>query len=422
MGVIFMALEELLAAEFAKITNDNEKTSEGSTVYGTITKTEDKYYVILDGSDGVLTPISGSTFNYAEGDRVSCTIKNHSLTVMGNVTQPGLTKADDIEDGTIEPVKLVDGSLKVGVNVEMGSNVVLSWENLPSDVASDNDIPTKTSELTNDSGYANSATVTTITKDAISTATIKCEQLKGGFLGGGTYNMSFDDRGFSVNSGEQPGGSISITGQTTSLFGFRTLNLSASNLIEMETSSVTVTDPYGGSAGTINANLNGNATSATSATSATKASYVSILEETGNEDFSVRSYYKNSTNVQLRAHALSSSLRKNKKDIEPIRDDILDPNRLYDVEVVQFKYNDSFPISDDDWRKDRLLAGFIVDDLVEIYPNCIERKLDGSPRMWDSDFIIPPMLKLIQDQKKKIDELEERLSKLEAIVTVQNGD
>ena len=414
-----MALEEILAAEFAKITNDNEKTSEESTVYGTITKTENKYYVVLDGSDGVLTPISGSTFNYAEGDRVSCTIKNHSLTVTGNVTQPGLTKADDIEDGTIEPVKLVDGSLKVGVNVEMGSDVVLSWENLPSDVASDNDIPTKTSELTNDSGYANSATVTTITKDAISTATIKCEQLKGGFLGGGTYKMSFDDTGFSVNSGEQAGGSITITGQTTNLYGYRTLTLSASNLIELETSSVEVRDPYSGSTGTIKANLSGNATSATSADSATtadRAMKVALYSGGDSCEYSVRSKvaYGSGSGVQLYSNKLSSSLRKFKKDISPIHDDIIDPNRLYDAEVIQFKYNDEFSLNDEDWRKDRLLAGFIVDDLVDIYPNCIKRDSEGNPRMWDSDFIIPPMLKLIQDQKKQIDDLEARLAKLEA--------
>ena len=58
---MFMALEELLAAEFAKITNDNEKTSEESTVYGTCRKVDGKDYIELDGSDGVLTPISGST-------------------------------------------------------------------------------------------------------------------------------------------------------------------------------------------------------------------------------------------------------------------------------------------------------------------------------------------------------------------------
>ena len=32
---------------------------------------------------------------------------------------------------------------------------------------------------------------------------------------------------------------------------------------------------------------------------------------------------------------------------------------------------------------------------------------------WEAKFIIPPMLKLIQEQKKKIDELEQRLEALE---------
>lgn len=384
MGVIFMALEELLAAEFAKITNDNEKTSEGSTVYGTITKTEDKYYVILDGSDGVLTPISGSTFNYAEGDRVSCTIKNHSLTVMGNVTQPGLTKADDIEDGTIEPVKLVDGSLKVGVNVEMGSDVVLSWENLPSDVASGDDIDNVASSIPSDT-Y-----ITEISKDAIKTAKISCNQLEGGNLGDSTYKMSFDSSGFSVNSGEQAGGSILISGQTTYLNGYRELDLSASIKLLLDCADVEAS--YGITAQKV------------------------YVESPGavSEERSILRWYD--TNGQI---CTTSSSRSLKEDIENVKDVSLDPNKLYDLPVRQFNYK---PGTLMEGEKYTLQIGFIAEEVDEIYPSACCYDRDGNPSDWGDRHLIPPMLKLIQDQKKKIDELEERLSKLEAIVTVQNGD
>jgi len=77
----------------------------------------------------------------------------------------GIVKAEYI-DGENLHVKAanIDGTLVIG--------------QLPSDVATDSDIPTKVSELTNDSGFQNSTQVTTITNNTISTTNVTAQNLK----------------------------------------------------------------------------------------------------------------------------------------------------------------------------------------------------------------------------------------------------
>lgn len=55
---------------------------------------------------------------------------------------------------------------------------------LPSSVAKTSDIPTMTSQLTNNSGFVDSNTVTTITNNAIKTAEISANQIKVGTMSG----------------------------------------------------------------------------------------------------------------------------------------------------------------------------------------------------------------------------------------------
>lgn len=81
-----MSLSNDLISQFAKITNDNEQTKSGSTVYGTIVEYNGSKYVKLDGSD-LLTPIS-STTNVEPDERVTVDIKNHTATVTGNLSSP----------------------------------------------------------------------------------------------------------------------------------------------------------------------------------------------------------------------------------------------------------------------------------------------------------------------------------------------
>ncbi|MCQ2771170.1 MAG: hypothetical protein MJ236_05170, partial [Clostridia bacterium] len=92
------------------------------------------------------------------------------------------------------------------------------------------------------------------------------------------------------------------------------------------------------------------------------------------------------------------------------------PNRLYDLEVVQYKYDDDH-LEDDCVFKGKDLVGFIAEDVYDKYQNAAMYEYDEKGNVlvndWNAQLIIPPMLKLIQDQKKQIDALEERLARLE---------
>lgn len=99
-----------------------------------------------------------------------------------------------------------------------------------------------------------------------------------------------------------------------------------------------------------------------------------------------------------------------KRDVAPVKNKDLLPENLYDVDVIQFKYKDSF-LTEGDKNKDKDLIGFIVEDLDKKYPVATykEDEKDPSTWGWSPIMMIPPMLKLIQDQHKDIEELKRRL-------------
>jgi phage baseplate assembly protein gpV len=100
------------------------------------------------------------------------------------------------------------------------------------------------------------------------------------------------------------------------------------------------------------------------------------------------------------------SSRRFKHDIKPIEDKELNAQRLYDIPVIQFVYNDDY-IDEDDQRYEQAVPGFIAEDIQEIYPIACDLEADGQAHDWNYRFIIPPMLALIQEQNKRIKRLEE---------------
>lgn len=94
-----MSLSSELISQFAKITKDEKKAKEETTVYGTIREIDGTKYVQLDGSE-LLTPISAVT-NVSNDERVTVLIKNHAAVVTGNMSSPSV-RTGDIEDMTDE--------------------------------------------------------------------------------------------------------------------------------------------------------------------------------------------------------------------------------------------------------------------------------------------------------------------------------
>ena len=81
-----MALSSDLISQFVKATNDRTKDTSATTHYGTIVEYNDAKYIRLDGSD-LLTPIESTVYT-KDGDRVIVSIKDHTATVNGNLSDP----------------------------------------------------------------------------------------------------------------------------------------------------------------------------------------------------------------------------------------------------------------------------------------------------------------------------------------------
>lgn len=109
---------------------------------------------------------------------------------------------------------------------------------------------------------------------------------------------------------------------------------------------------------------------------------------------------------------VNSSSKRYKHDIQPINNNDIDPHLLYNIEVVQFKFNNDY-LAKDDQRYGIDVPGFIAENIAKEYPIAADINDDGTVEDWNDRFLIPPMLKLIQEQKQMIDDLERRLSQLE---------
>lgn len=154
-----------------------------------------------------------------------------------------------------------------------------------------------------------------------------------------------------------------------------------------------------------------------------KTAYLSLGFYRGEPQLSVSSGFSQSASDYLfnfftghePAYASTSSKRF-KCEIAALQDEKLDPKNLLKLEVKQFKYKDEHPTQYPD-MKGLLMPGFIAEDVAEIYPSATIHDKDGKVESWDERRIIPGMLALIQEQHKTIQNLENRIKKLENLLT-----
>ncbi len=106
----------------------------------------------------------------------------------------------------------------------------------------------------------------------------------------------------------------------------------------------------------------------------------------------------------------SSSSKRYKHDIQPLED----AHNLLKLEAKTFVYNEGHPLQYADMEGQRL-PGFIAEDVAEVYPSAVIHR-DGEVESWDERRIIPGMLKLIQEQQERINDLETRLKALEEYI------
>lgn len=105
----------------------------------------------------------------------------------------------------------------------------------------------------------------------------------------------------------------------------------------------------------------------------------------------------------------SSSKRYKEKITEQIPDR-LDPHKLYALPVKSYKYKPGY-LRDGDIYEGKERIGLIVEDVAEIYPDAVNYDASGQAEMWNSQILLPAMLKLIQEQDERIKRLEEALKK-----------
>lgn len=122
--------------------------------------------------------------------------------------------------------------------------------------------------------------------------------------------------------------------------------------------------------------------------------------------------YTNAANMYITSNGVigrsTSSSQRYKRDI--VLADISDLKCLYDLPIKKFKYKNDY-IAADDELYDKYLYGFIVEDLESILPCAVQHTNDEDgaviPEMWNSNIIVPSLLKLIQDLNTRLKNIEE---------------
>lgn len=172
--------------------------------------------------------------------------------------------------------------------------------------------------------------------------------------------------------------------------------------------------------GTVNGNLNGSASSA------------KRCENESSNSHTANCFISDSLIVYK---VPSGSARRFKTGIELVADAGLDPHRLYNINVVQFKYKPSFYNLPEGTEMPTVI-GMLADDIDQIYPCACEYDEEtGEVINWLERYMIPPMLALIQEQHREIESLkqenlalqnrlsilEQKMEVLENVINNQNN-
>lgn len=275
---------------------------------------------------------------------------------------------------------------------------------------------------------------TSINGANIQTGTISADKLIAGALTAGRVetsdgNIIIDTGVFHVASGTIYVGVLNATEIGTSYI--KSGNISASNQLYSSGTIYSAGDIK--CDGTIKGNLSGTASSASYASSAGSASsadsadyasssgyadYADVADKCGNETSNSHTANCYITNALTIYKVPSGSARRFKTDIDPVTDSNLDPRRLYDIDVVQFKYKPSFYNLPEGTEMPTVI-GMLADDIDKIYPCACEYDEEtGEVINWLERYMIPPMLALIQEQHKDIESLKQENLALQNRVSI----
>ena len=104
-----------------------------------------------------------------------------------------------------------------------------------------------------------------------------------------------------------------------------------------------------------------------------------------------------------------SSSSRYKHDIRDLS--LGEAKKLLDLKPRTFKYNDDF-LEPDDERRGMEVPGFISEEVEEVLPIAVDHDEEGNCEMWNSNVLVPCLLKLVQHQEERIRVLEEEMKAL----------
>lgn len=115
---------------------------------------------------------------------------------------------------------------------------------------------------------------------------------------------------------------------------------------------------------------------------------------------------------------LSSSSKRYKNHISDVPDE--EALRILDIPVIKFKYKDGY-LFPTDFLVDKEIPGFYAEDVEEVNPILCQYNEDGSVEDWNYRTMIPYMVKTMQIQQKRIDDLQTQIDELKTMILNMKG-
>ena len=303
--------------------------------------------------------------------------------------------------------------------ITFGPGVKMSWASIEDQP----DIPTNLSDLNNDEGFIDSTMATTITSNAISTATIRANQVQAGSftMTGGTIKVTTSDNasvikltGDTFYSFLKPEGlemgwndsTTKVSYVSANAFylanGAKQTNIAAGEIYINNSKVATMSD------------LSGYYSSGDSidAYRVIASSYIRglkiVAESPGSTSNSAGILYS-STYGGYTLCELSGSSKRFKHGIRDLTDaKKAEFKKLYEINVQEWTYNDDYiDPADELYQKETF--GIIAEDLQLAIPSAVTHDADGLVQNYRDRDLLNAMLYLLQEQKKEIDLLKERM-------------
>lgn len=114
---------------------------------------------------------------------------------------------------------------------------------------------------------------------------------------------------------------------------------------------------------------------------------------------------------------LSSSSKRYKDHVSNMT--IEEAEKILDIPVVWFKYKEGY-LDPADWLSGKKIPGFYAEDVYNIFPEATQLNEAEEPEDWNFRVMIPAMMKVIQDQNERINDLCQRISRLEEQLESRN--